>query len=288
MEIKIKTAAEFHDSHVRIEIVVDGQAEVEEVHRRLYTAAEVGQAQVSEAELVAAPLRRRIAELERELASADQGAGRRIAELQARLAESADVATQPVRTWGDLRENPDRMIVDWSGDQEARVRELEAELARVRTEMEAQDEDHRELYAALQAKLREQVQSIQARDRLLAAATEEASQVHQRVIELEAELEAQRERADDNRAWAERAEARLAARAMDLGATQHDLEEAHKEIERRKDQLGRISSAVHGPSIHRALQTLWERSDTRAMAEAIRQVQDALLPETRDELTSQA
>lgn len=63
MEIKVKTAEEFRDAHVTIEIRAADQGEAALVAERLYTAAEVGDAQASEAELVAAPLRRRIEEL---------------------------------------------------------------------------------------------------------------------------------------------------------------------------------------------------------------------------------
>jgi chromosome segregation ATPase len=67
MEIRLKTAEEFHSAHVTIEIRATPE-EAWSLSDRLYTAAEVGDAQASEAELVAGPLRRRIAELERTLA----------------------------------------------------------------------------------------------------------------------------------------------------------------------------------------------------------------------------
>lgn len=109
MEIRIKTAEEFRDSHVTIEVRADGHAETVPVAERLYTAREVGDAQASEAELVSAPLRRWIRELEHELAQAAEQHVRSI-EAQDRLLRQATEEREEARR---------------------RVEELEAELARV-------------------------------------------------------------------------------------------------------------------------------------------------------------
>ena len=78
MEIRIRTYDEISSERVRVEVapgqratieIVDGEVSTGRLSDRLYTAAEVGDAQASEAELVAGPLRRRIAELERALAA---------------------------------------------------------------------------------------------------------------------------------------------------------------------------------------------------------------------------
>lgn len=72
MEIRIRTHEELRTDRVTIEITGTG-AEVREVaedwEAKLYTDGEVANLQASEAELVAGPLRRRIAELERTLAA---------------------------------------------------------------------------------------------------------------------------------------------------------------------------------------------------------------------------
>jgi hypothetical protein len=73
MEITIKTADEFRDSHVTINVTAAdsnkaGRVVTRLIGSRLYTAEEVGEAQYGEAELVAAPLRKKIAELEGQLA----------------------------------------------------------------------------------------------------------------------------------------------------------------------------------------------------------------------------
>ena len=62
MEITVRTAEEIAADRVTIEVN----------DARLYTAAQVGDAQASEAELVAAPLRRRIEELTQSLAARDR------------------------------------------------------------------------------------------------------------------------------------------------------------------------------------------------------------------------
>lgn len=198
MEIRVKTAAEFRDTHVTVEIRAS-QDEVVEVHQRLYTAAEVGDAQTSEAELVSAPLRRRVAELE--------------AELDAR----------------DL------------------------------------------VHGGLQRKIREHLQSIGARDRLLREATEKV-----RLYDVDRRTEHQR--AERNQEWAERAEARLA--------------DAEAAIQTLSGQLGRISGAVHSPELVQAMNPMWQARETTVLREAVRQVRDALgspsLPSSPVEPTSQA
>jgi hypothetical protein len=80
MIIEIKTIQEFHDAHVTIKITVDGQAEAAAIAQQLYTAEQVGDYQASEAELVAAPLRRQVAELERDAAYASGDWGQVLAD----------------------------------------------------------------------------------------------------------------------------------------------------------------------------------------------------------------
>jgi hypothetical protein len=90
MEMMIKTAEEFHSAHVTIEIRATPE-EATEVSQRLFTADEVGHYQATEAELVAAPLRRRIAELERTLAEVKKSrefSRNRVVELAARVAQA--------------------------------------------------------------------------------------------------------------------------------------------------------------------------------------------------------
>lgn len=68
MEIRIRTHEELRTDRVTIEITGTGAEVTEFAEAKLYTDGEVANLQASEAELVAGPLRRRIAELERALA----------------------------------------------------------------------------------------------------------------------------------------------------------------------------------------------------------------------------
>lgn len=154
--------------------------------QRLYTAAEVGDAQASEAELVATPLRRRIAELERtlarevnrntdleaELEKATRGhvctdgckpnahvafIGRqRLAELETEAAderERADKAEGLVQEERTRANNLATRLAQVEKDRDLRLEELEA----------AERYQHERSQDARQ--------SVAARDRLLAAAT---------------------------------------------------------------------------------------------------------------------
>lgn len=203
MEIRVRTAEEIAADRMTIE--VNGA--------RLYTAAEVGDAQASEAELVAAPLRHRIEELE------------------ARL-EKGHVCTEACR--------PNAHV---------------AFLGRKR----------------------------------LDEAEAEASEARRRVIELTAELAEQRQRADANQAWAERAEGRVSAYGLDLSATRRKLADAERAIQILSAQL---SGAIYSPEVVSALRRVYETWEPRIMGEAIRKVRDALgspsLPEAASEPTSQA
>jgi hypothetical protein len=191
MEIRVRTAQEIAADRLTIE--VNGA--------RLYTAAQVGDAQASEAELVAAPLRRRIAELE----------------------------------------------------------------------------------ARLERELSDARQSIAARDRLLGAASEErerfrvgmetaeaeAAQAREKVIELGSQVIDANQRARENREWAERAEARVAATGLELA-------ESRRVIEFQAAQLRVVADAIHQPAVGRALGRVYEAWEPRTMAEAIRSARSAV------------
>jgi hypothetical protein len=230
MEITIKTLDQARETRVTVE--VNGA--------RLYTATEVGNAQASEAELVAAPLRARIAELSRQLSQA------------------------------------------WSSreDERQRADRLERELSDAR-------------------------QSIAARDRLLATATEEASLGRRQAITLGDELISERERNAEMKRELDRVNkghvcvetcrpnAHVAFKGRrELDAMTRELADARRAIDILSGQLGRVSGAVHSDEVWRALRTTWERADARAMAEAIHAVRDALgspsLPSPPGQATSQA
>lgn len=144
---------------------------------RLYTAAEVGDLQASEAELVAAPLRRRVAELERENADADRRINALTGQVQGydhdRHTER-DRADQN-RAWAERAEangvKLSATLVQAEKDRDSarrRVAELEAQLARSvdrENKLEADAAEEKTLHS----------QSIAARDHLLEAATRRVS-----------------------------------------------------------------------------------------------------------------
>lgn len=183
MEIRVRTYDEISSERVSIAVSPGQRIEIEladtSLSSRLYTAAEVGDAQASEAELVATPLRRRIAELERtlaqevnrntdleaELEKATRGhvctdsckpnahvafIGRqRLAELETELADETERANK----------------AEERADQERRrASELKDRASSVEEELEAA-----ERYQAERAQ--EARRSLAARDHLLSAAT---------------------------------------------------------------------------------------------------------------------
>lgn len=101
----------------------------------------------------------------------------------------------------------------------------------------------------------EMAQILAARDRLLATVS--------------AERETERTRADQNRAWAERAESHVASLGLELA-------DARREIEILSGQLGRVSGLVHSQDIQAALRTTWSDPNARSMFWALRGIRDVL------------
>lgn len=148
------------------------------------------------------------------------------------------------------------------------------------------------LYTALLGRKRlDEAEASEARNRIEELTTDldvvvDTLKVREhQVALLKAELAEQRQRADDNRAWAERAEGRLATAGVELA-------DAQNVIDRQAAQLGRISGAIYSPQVVSALRRVYETWEPRIMGEAIRKVRDALgspsLPEAASEPTSQA
>lgn len=142
--------------------VDDAPSTLQGLGSRLYTAEEVGDLQASEAELVAAPLRREVAELSRKL-------DRVYADLD-RSMEATEKAKRDAETFKDqaYREN------DKAAELRSHVKTLEKTLAESRELVDFKtrvaDEIERDK-DKLFATVRDQRQSLAARDRLLEAAT---------------------------------------------------------------------------------------------------------------------
>lgn len=227
----IRTLAEIHADGTVLRVTAEDVARP--TGERLYTAREVGDLQASEAELVAAPLRRKLAEVERELA-------RRTEERDEREAARAG--------------------------QERRVAELERLLA--------------------QAVTREDALEIKVRG-LLAEVAAEGGRIEwleERVRLYDEDRRTERDRADSNRAWAERAENRLSYMAQ----------EKREAVTALAEKLGQVAGAVHSPEIVDALARL-EPSESDyvfRLAHAVRSVRTIVgspsLPATPDGPTSQA
>jgi chromosome segregation ATPase len=107
------------------------------------------------------------------------------------------------------------------------------------------------------------------------------------IKELRTELEAANARALSNHEWAERAEARVAAYALDLGAVRRELDEA-------REKLVQAKAAVNSPEILTALQTgwtNWSQGNAAALTTAVRSAQLVLATvrsEAPSDPTSQA
>jgi hypothetical protein len=142
---------------------------------------------------------------------------------------------------------------------------------------------------------------------LLARIRELEKELARRVTELEAE----KNRADQNKAWAERAEtevdrlskghvctARCQPNAHVAFTGRQRLEELEREVHDERERadraekaqeagesaavqllsatLGRISGAVHTPALSDALRTTWQDSKAQAMRKAVREVRHLL------------
>jgi hypothetical protein len=158
MEIRLKTAEEFRSAHVTIEIRATPEEAIE-VSQRLFTSDEVGHYQATEAELVATPLRQRIAELEKTLAES-----RELVDFKTRVADQMD--RDKDKLWARVREERERSERHHADAVEAerKVRELERRNSRLVEEANAQEARHDQ-------ERKTDAQSIAARDRLLEAAS---------------------------------------------------------------------------------------------------------------------
>lgn len=164
------------------------------VSNRVYTVAEVGDLQASEAELVAAPLRRRVAELEYDLE-------------RYRRAHVCTVECKP------------------NAHTAFQGRVLVAELE-VKIQTERGRADRAEALAAAQHER--------------AKETESNEEYHlKRIEELDRDRHTERDRADQNKAWAERAEANGVKLSAALVEAEKQRDSARRRVAELEDQLAR-------------------------------------------------
>jgi hypothetical protein len=100
----------------------------------------------------------------------------------------------------------------------------------------------------------------------------------QRLKELEEQLHDETERADQNKAWAERAEAEVDR--LNKGHARR-VAELEKDIDALTLQIEKVSIAVHGSLVVRTLQlpwTSWEEKHRLALVKAVRDVRRTIGP----------
>lgn len=229
-----------------------------DTEERRYTDREVASLQASEAELVSAPLRRELEETKRELARRTEEREEREA-ARARLERELDQERhRRARDLDAVESQRDHQIV--------RVRELERLLA-----LAVARED------ALEIKVRGLIGD-------LGEANSRIEYLDEKVRLYDIDRNTERDRADKNREWAERAELRVAQMAQ----------EKREALASLADQLGKVIGAVHGHEVSTALQRTHYESgwEYQTMANAIRNVRRVVgspsLPATADGPTSQA
>lgn len=298
MEITIKTLDQARETHATIEVNGDP----------LYTSCQVAHYQSTEAELVSNPLRRRIAELEAELANARAEGQLRVEELEAQLSEFKAKAHAFNLDRKSEAERPNRLnqrnteleeelgvAVGTLRVRENQVHLLQTQLIREISARKAAEKAREELAVRLQGydqdRRIERHRADRAENELVRRTQErDEREAARKVLEKERDqykiqAYAETQRADQNREWAERAESHLTN-------ARSELADAKRAIDTLSGQLGRVSGAVHGPDLQAAMRTTWETKTARAMKEAILQVRDALgspsLPSSPAEPTSQA
>lgn len=232
MEIEIKTLDEARDGRVQVVITVDGATSTDPA-RRLYTAQEVGELQASEAELVATPLRGQIAMLKLDVDSLQ----RQLAEANDRCEKNAHVALEG------------RQLVV----------ELERQRAELTSAMDAQEINHLRETDELRSILRQvNHEKRNLEDALVKSQEATALALNQR-NEYDRDRKTERDRADQNKAWAERAEAELARRSTEGKAQVDRLVETGREL---RDKVRELTQDLRDRDqmIKRVRETVWARN----------------------------
>lgn len=297
MEIRIKTQEEFRDDHVTIEIVAD-RSEVSglaqqmfgrvlrpvdgAVSQRMFTAEEVGDYQASEAELVAGPLRRKLAEVEAELdryrrahvctdrcqpqAHVAMEGRNLVVELEKSLAESRDLVSFK-----------DGVIA--SADQDAiQLRSKVRELARGRKS------DHEEI-VALRQKLAEEKIQRENNGRWAIAEEERVETLNKRNAELARELAAAEKTVAELRdlvAFKTRVADEMDTDKSKLFTKLQDEREVRQRREEEAKVLHQSLAARDRMAVERSAELVALRDAVEKLAAQIGQVRGAVLgPEMR-------
>lgn len=232
MEIRIRTADEIAADRVTVE--VNGA--------RLYTADEVGDAQAGEAELVATPLRRRIAELQRKLTREVDRADR----LENLATEMEDRAEKAERV--KSRFNRDRVRTvraeEMAAQMKNRAERAERELAEMKSRV-VTSLDNGWYWGKDTLYTREVVRDLQANEVDLVV-----TPLKRRVDELEAALALRADVIAELRVQAERAENRVRVTTEKLDKALQELDEQRHRVVanlERAERAEKLAAWLHGP-----------------------------------------
>jgi chromosome segregation ATPase len=226
----VRTLAEVHADRVTVTVTFD-----DAMSERLYTAAEVGDAQAGEAELVAKPLQRRIAELESELV-------RRTIERDQREAARATLERQVHLYDVDRKTEQQRADKNQTWAESA-----EKVAAKLRTELE----ESRALVAQRDKAL------DQATDDLAALVSQRRDR--DRLLEISKKNEAT-------------ALAQVAVAGHRTESAETALHEAQHEIQKLSRTIGRVAGVVMGNDIRIILDG--GETNPERLASSVRKVRD--------------
>lgn len=242
-----------------VSVIVDGAlSEVEGLGSRLYTAEKVGDLQASEAELVAAPLRRRIAELMGQVREYDRDrtTERDRADQNKAWAERAEAEVDRLKTGRredheeieELRRQRDSALDDLEKVKTQRDDERERALQNKEWAERAELRLSKDTESYMR-QIRELRDSLEARDRLLESATRDLNNVVRHRDELNAKVHG------PNGLYAQ-------------------LAESAKDRDRMAAQIGEVSGAVHSPEILLALQYDWGNWDEKQYGAVTQAIED--------------
>lgn len=240
MKITLKTQEEFRDAHVTIELVTAGPDKIPQRSDNLYTDEEVALLQAGESELVAKPLRRRISELESALAKSEK----RAAELEVKAQD------------------------DQNKDRAERLKALSHLVGTT-------DQEN----IRLRDRVRDLSRSLKARDQLLTKATGEFQTVRSALVKAEeriagydADRHTEKIRADQNKEWAERAEARVNKITQEARDKDSQIATLKDERDQFARAIARTSGVVYNQDVSMALGTYSVNNHVRRLQEAVETV----------------
>lgn len=252
MEIRLRTHEEFRADLVTIEIKGTGA----EVREHLFTSDDVAHYQSTEAALVADPLRRRIAELERTLA----GAIDRESKLEEKV-RGYDTDRHTERDRADRERQRASELKDRLSSSEERVKELEDELGHRERAQDRMDQRMKTTGAETARKLAESRDLLAFKNRVLNDKDDELRIVRGRAQKAEADRDLAVKRVVELEADLHRSEQSVRARDNLLGVATRKIEQArdllgHDQVTQTRDKIVTTSGVYLADVIGQALDTL--------------------------------